>query len=428
MINKILRVILLLSLLFLVADCGHKKSPTGGEKDLIAPEIIDISPGEFSDLGEGKIEVTFSKPIERNTILTGFYIYPPVIKKKLSWDKNVLSITLLEELQKDSNYFFSFNTSIKGEHDNKLDRDYIFVFRNGKLQEQVISGSIVFELPEDASLPVNLRLFSYDSLFIFRVITVQGNYRFENLNAEDHILKAYVDKDGNGRFDYESEPYTEVFIPAREFSNIDLEMTYQDTLRPEMISASVPSSTQINVQFSESVASYEAVWLFTADSLSRQMNIKADYLNDDRLLLVTEPLDTLRYRLEIIDLYDLKGNLCDKSELFLMGSNDPDRIPPRILSHKPRNGATVDILKPEIETIFSEIIFPENIQVSLKGIENEEFPELTWKRAPSLQFSFQPAASLRNYASYEFRISGADPAGNAMTDTLSIVFIPVIRQ
>ena len=87
--NKIFRLIngknlLNIFLLMLILSCGHKKAPTGGEKDIIKPEIVAIVPEEFSDIHGKNIEVTFSKPIDRSTIFTGFYVYPPILKKKFS--------------------------------------------------------------------------------------------------------------------------------------------------------------------------------------------------------------------------------------------------------------------------------------------------------------------------------------------------------
>ena len=109
-------------------SCGHKKNPTGGKKDTIQPEIVSVIPDEYSDITDSDIEIIFSKPIERNTILSGINIYPSIIKKKFSWDGNILTIKILEELEKNTNYYFNFSEKIKGEHGNFLNTSSSFIF------------------------------------------------------------------------------------------------------------------------------------------------------------------------------------------------------------------------------------------------------------------------------------------------------------
>ena len=108
LMNKITKYIIKCILILLITtgliSCGHKKNPTGGKKDTIQPKIVSVIPDEYSNITDSNIEVIFSKPIERNTILTGIYIYPPILKKKYSWDGNILTIKILEELEKNTNY------------------------------------------------------------------------------------------------------------------------------------------------------------------------------------------------------------------------------------------------------------------------------------------------------------------------------------
>ena len=156
----------LMFITFILVSCGHRKKPTGGSKDIVNPEILSILPEEFSDIKGKDIEVTFSKPIERTTILTGIYIYPSIDRKKFKWDKSVLTMKILEELEENTNYFFSFSQRIKGEHGNELDKNYTFVFANGKLNDNKISGNLLFELEEDNNQPILCTIQAPDSTFI----------------------------------------------------------------------------------------------------------------------------------------------------------------------------------------------------------------------------------------------------------------------
>ncbi len=67
-----------LLILLLLASCGHKKTATGGKVDNVKPEIVNINPQQLENISEGVIEVTFSKPIDRTSILSGVTIYPTI--------------------------------------------------------------------------------------------------------------------------------------------------------------------------------------------------------------------------------------------------------------------------------------------------------------------------------------------------------------
>ena len=162
-----LKLIFMIFIFTGLISCGHKQNPTGGKKDTIHPEIVSVIPDEYSDITDSNIEIIFSKPIERSTILSGIYIYPPILKKKYSWDGNILTIKVLEELDKNTNYYFNFSEKIKGEHGNSLDKSSLFVFASGKLNSNRISGNFLFEEIEDKNKPIQMTILTADSTEIF---------------------------------------------------------------------------------------------------------------------------------------------------------------------------------------------------------------------------------------------------------------------
>jgi len=243
----------------IIAGCGHRKRPTGGPRDTVKPEIISISPNEFSDISKRDIEVVFSKPIERNTIISGLYIYPPILNKKFKWDKNVLIIKILETLEDSTNYFFTFAKTIKGEHRNELNDEYTFTFSSGNLNTNRISGEIIYEDTDDASKPVNLKLMSSDSTFILKRELSHKTYELNNLNNIDHIIEAYIDLNNNNNYEYGKEPYFYYQVPANLFSSVDLEMSYEDSLKPELKSAKAVWNNMIELTCSEQISGFDAI-------------------------------------------------------------------------------------------------------------------------------------------------------------------------
>ena len=420
----------LLSLLIistLLLSCGHKKSPTGGKKDTEKPTILNIFPDELSDITDSNIEITFSKPIDRSTILAGIHFYPMIFKKKFKWDKNTLIIKILEDLEQNTNYFLSFSEKIKGEHGNKLDKNYVFIYKSGKLSNNRISGNISYEDKTDIGKEIKLILQTADSTFIFSR-KLQGNaYELDNLNNIEHILEAYIDKNDNNKYNDNSEPFFQRLIPPQKISNIDIELAYADTVKPLIKSANVPSNNQIVLEFSETILKYDDINIFTADSLRIPVPVKMFSLKSDKLSIISGKLDTLKYEVSISNLEDKKNNVNVESNIIIMGTSVQDTIPPEVLSVNPRNGSSVNTLLPEIEIIFSEIIFQDSIKAEIIGLETNKEIRINIIKGDSERYLFQSNDELINYASYKFILEASDPNGNRLEELFEVVFIPIVR-
>lgn len=417
----------LMFITFILFSCGHRKRPTGGPKDTVNPEILSILPEESSDINDKDIEITFSKPIERTTILTGIYIYPPIDRKKYKWDKSLLTIKILEELEDSTNYFFSFSQRIKGEHGNELDRNYTFVFANGKLNENKISGNLLFELEEDSNQPIQCTIQASDSTLIFNQIIKGKTYSFENLNNTDHILEAYIDKNKNNKYDYGNEPYFYKYIPADQFNSVDMEMIYSDTLKPEIQSVKVFSNKQIELTLSEIVKNYSEIMIVTADSLEIPVDIVAHSLRKDMISIVSAELDTFQYYLKIYSLEDNKQNVSNELSILFDGLAVRDSIPPEVLFVYPRNGATINNLKPVISITFSEIIPLNCFEAQLINSETLEQIPLEIISGHSDIYRLQPGNKLANYSSYTLKIDVTDSSDNQIEEFFKTSFIPIVR-
>ena len=74
--KKVFELALLLALLLTLASCGSKKSPTGGPEDLDRPAILSSLPAQFGQITNGRIEINFSKPLDKSSVTQAVYIYP----------------------------------------------------------------------------------------------------------------------------------------------------------------------------------------------------------------------------------------------------------------------------------------------------------------------------------------------------------------
>ncbi len=430
--NKYIKYLIKSFLILLITagliSCGHKKNPTGGKKDTIQPEIVSVIPEEYSDISDSNIEVIFSKPIERNTILSGIYIYPPILKKKYSWDGNILTIKILEELEKNTNYYFNFSKKIKGEHGNFLNTSSSFIFVSGKLNANRISGNFIYEEIEDKSKPIQMTILTADSIEIFSQVAFGDAYIVEDLNNIEHIIRTYIDKNTNEKYDYDSEPYFQNSIDPANSSTMNIHLAYADTIKPNLKSINIICNNSIDVIFSEPISSFSEIAISTADSLETEVKIVAHYLDNDELSLLTTLLDTLKYKIQISDILDFKDNITSESSLIFDGTMLQDTIPPEVISSYPRTGSSVDSFLPKISVLFSEIILVEDIETKLIEVETGNIEDIVILNKDSKHYILSSKHRLNNYSSYKFTLHAKDSSGNIMTKPLETIFLPIVRN
>ncbi|KQC07321.1 MAG: hypothetical protein APR54_06180 [Candidatus Cloacimonas sp. SDB] len=421
-------ILLILVSLYLLTSCGHKKTATGGKVDNVKPEIVSIDPFELESLEPGKIEITFSKPIDRTSILSGIHIYPAILNKKFKWEGNTLTILILEELEEDTNYFFTFTSGIEGEHGNKLLKDYIYIFRNGKLNENRISGKIFYEKEADQGKQIKLILQAADSTFIYSRKLSGTAYGLDYLNAGKHILRAFIDNNKNNRYDYGIDAYFLTESAEVPIQTIDLEMAYEDTIKPQLIRAQVRSQNQIYLELSEPCLSYENIIVQTADSLQTELPVLASSLIENDLEIICQPLDTLSYNVILHELTDLKGNINPETAIMIDGITWQDSIPPEVIYSLPRNGATINTLKPQFTIRFSEILYSSDVEIELISNENNTSIEVNILQGNSEIFLLEPVRNLKNYSTYTLKLKAVDPNGNELEEDLELSFIPIIPE
>ncbi len=412
----------------MVVSCGSRRAPTGGKEDTEKVTILSVSPMEFSDLSSRQVEIVFSKEVERNSIMTGFYVYPPVLKKKFSWSGTTLKIRFMETLTQDTNYYLTFNTNIRSEHGNQLDKEYVYVYKNGNLQENRISGAFVYEDKADQDLPVEMTLLDEDSVMVFRKSFTGANFVIENLNPGKYYITGFVDKSKNTLYDYEKEPHFLEKVDLKNSVSRDFQLSYADTLRPSLTSVEVVSNQEITAKFSETITSYDNLQLLRPDSVA--VNIKVNKLNLSNLQIITEPLDTLKYILKIANIQDKKGNSKKTDELFVQGTQKKDTTIPKVISSKPRNGTTVNSLQPDLEIIFNKVIPKRTLAFKLIEVDTGKNIWISTKMKDDDRYVFTPYDNLKSYSTYKFIIESStmDFSGNKLGKDFELTFIPIMSQ
>lgn len=423
--NRIFSLIFLA--IFVLSGCGNKKSPTGGPEDTEKPVILNVYPSEYDDIRGQDIEIVFSKQMDAASFYTGLYIYPAILAKRFKWDANTLTIKIEEELTENSNYYFSFTENIRDIHKNPLDRQYDYTWSNGTFHDNRISGVFTYEIPEDRKEDIRLTLFSADSTLI-KTIIVKENFNFEALNPEAHLLRAYIDKNKNKKLDPEKDPFAEQIVPAQAVATVNLQLVYQDSTAPTIKRITPRFRDEIDILFDEDITDLHTVHIFTADSLKTPLRILRWRLKDNEAKIFTADTDTLDYSIYAMGVTDKKNNIAELDSLEYKGITKKDSISPKIVSIKPRNGSSVQSLKPEIKITFNEVIFKEDFTSWLTETETGLKYSLKIIQGDNEVFFLQPLTNLKNYNTYEIYLNVRDPRGNPLTDYEGSMFIPIVSR
>ena len=419
------KLILLFVSIILFTACGSTGSPTGGKKDTTKPEIITINPDPFGDISGRDIEVTFSKPIEKNTILTGLSIYPPILNKKYYWDSNILTIRIQEELDDSTNYFFHFNKNIRCTHNNSLDKEYDFVFHTGKLNHYYLEGYFEYENKEDYGSDIILNVYSADSTFIKREMSKAYYFKVEDLNPGNYEIRAFIDKNDNAVFDQRSEPFARDYFIYNLTEKPTLSLSYQDTTKPKIKSYKIENNREINLEFSETILKPENVTILQ-DSSIVALDIIASSFREDRMKLLVEKQDTLSYVLNFPKIEDLKGNYYENYKLKFSGRTVSDSIAPRMINSTPKTGSTIEDQLPIISLEFSEIILDKNFSAKLWEVESKKEVGISILTKNSDLIQLQPKSKLKNLSSYKLELKFSDLDKNISES--EILFIVIIRD
>jgi len=99
-----------LALTLLSSSCGSRRSPTGGPEDTEKPKVLTTYPAQFGQLSDGRIEINFSKSLDKSSVAQAVYIYPPIQNKKITVDKSTMRIRIDEKLKQDTNYYITLST------------------------------------------------------------------------------------------------------------------------------------------------------------------------------------------------------------------------------------------------------------------------------------------------------------------------------
>lgn len=298
--------------LFFLYSCANVVAPTGGDRDLSPPKLIEVRPISMSTEFKGPmILMVFDEQIQFHEKQKLFF--SPYINQKpeISISKNKLKIKLNNDLKENTTYELILNEVVKDLNEGNVLNNLTYKFSTGQYIDTLkISGHIMNAAD---NLPVQnawvcLYNSDFDSLLYKHYPTYitksnkSGFYSFFNLPDSSFTIHAIEDLDNNLRFTIPNEKVG--FIKGKVSSGsegIDVHI-FDETAIADSIIYELSDST--NNSYGQLII----------DSLPKENNLVVELLFQEKLIYrktATHPtiIDSLpvgKYYMRIIE--DVNSN------------------------------------------------------------------------------------------------------------------------
>src|SRR5690606_31215389 len=201
-------------------QCANMQRPTGGPKDSIPPQLLDITPENLSrNFKDKEIILTFDEFIKTENPGKEFNISPDVPTQPLyKVRKKRFIIELPDSLEENTTYTINFGKGLVDFNEGNPFIDYNYVFATGdELDSLSISGSVLngftkeFDQKKDENIKVLLIPTSQDSIFgkrkanIFANVDTSGNFKFSNLREDTYRIYALKEQNNDRIFNGNDE-------------------------------------------------------------------------------------------------------------------------------------------------------------------------------------------------------------------------------
>ena len=203
----LMKILLKIFLLFLLSSCANMVTPTGGEKDVLAPELLNVTESVSEENGQlEKIYFAFDEYIQLNQWEEHFFISPPIkkrIKKKVT--SKFLELHIEDTLMQSTTYLLSLNNCIKDINEGNVLNDLQLLFSSsekidslklrGKLQDaytlEMIENAWIMLFEENRNDSI---IFKEIPNYITKT-NKDGGFNFPNLKAKNYKIVALTNID-----------------------------------------------------------------------------------------------------------------------------------------------------------------------------------------------------------------------------------------
>ena len=334
---------------FVLYDCAHQVAPSGGEEDMIPPDIVEFYPANGTvNFSENYFEITFSEYVQKSSVREAIFISPK-IKGELdySWSGKSLEVEFDEQLKPNTTYTVTIGTDVQDYNNrNKMAEPRTFVFSTGdKIDIGQISGRVYDKKPSGVmvyaykEIDTLVNPMQQEPDYISQVGD-NGKYFFKGLGYGEYYILAIRDDFRNylynvGEDDY-GAPYKKVLLNETDstFSDLDFQLTKEDTVPPNIISVTMTDIAHFLIEFSEYIDSSKINTenFFVYDSTQSQRHeLKYFYKGTAKpknlFVTIEDSLNQDNSNFIISkNLWDLHGNRLGESETPFVVNENPDTV------------------------------------------------------------------------------------------------------
>ncbi len=264
-----------------VMSCAKFVPPTGGDRDIIPPKLVDSIPKNKATNYNGKvIWLKFDEYIDSKDLKQELIITPqPDTKYQVKNKGDEVTLNFEDRLDSNTTYTFNFGGGIKDINERNKSDQIKLVFSTGdKLDSLRITGSTnnlftkkpvidatvaLYDTQKKDSLPIFSRKPTY-----FVKADSSGTFQFENLKSGTYKILAFTDANKNIRFDNKKELFgfkADTIILNRDTSSINIDLYPFDTIAPKY-KRYVQNEKVYTLKFDEPI--YRTTVRFNTDSVS----------------------------------------------------------------------------------------------------------------------------------------------------------------
>jgi uncharacterized protein (DUF2141 family) len=241
-------------------SCANVIAPTGGQKDINPPKVVDILPkNETKGFKGTDITIVFDELIQINNLENVFCSPYSKDAVTLTVNKNKLKVLFTQELKENTTYYLNLDNVIKDVNEGNILNQLDYLFSTGEqIDTLTISGRIIDAASSKPLKNVWAGLYQNDEdsllynktpLYVVKS-TELGLFSFSNLPIGSYNIYAIEDLDNNLRFTIPNEKVgfiSEKVQSQTEDINISVfdETALADTIKPILKDSSVISYGKI---------------------------------------------------------------------------------------------------------------------------------------------------------------------------------------
>lgn len=238
------RVILPMVIATLTVACANRGTPSGGEKDILAPKIIRSVPENYSTNFTAKeIRIYFDEYIKIKDVQKQLIVSPPMdpepLVTPLGTASKYIKITISDTLDANTTYAFNFGQSIVDNNEENPYPYYRYVFSTGSYIDSLsVKGTIMDAENRETEKFVSVMLYEVDSLYTDSIIYKKKSkyitntldstttFNIENIKAGKYRLIALKDNNKNLTFQQKTDKigYYDQFITVPSDSSYTIKL------------------------------------------------------------------------------------------------------------------------------------------------------------------------------------------------------------